>query len=490
MSQWTDRIRSHTVWQQMKTLGPALDQALTREGIDPSSIDGLERIRAILTFTGKRLAGADPQMMQPGPLDGIAGALQNTLSEIEAFVTDGDVSRVASANSHADTILGQLPAINYPFVADDWMALRDAGVSYREALEQNLLQVNESLSKIRSDSGQLEQRVAELANVTDSERTKLTSLATEFQSQFSTTQETRNREFAQEVEGALSQIRSDSASVQQRLSELATEISTERARLTSLASEFQSQFSTAQETRSREFAEVQSSRQEKFGILIAEYNQRLSDQNAEFSKQRDAAFQHYEENVAALNHKYGESATAILDQIEQHKKEVEKLVGVIGNLGVTSGYLKTANHARTMTWVWQGITVAAMGSLIFFAYKAFLPLVQGAFTWEGFAGRVFVSLTVGVLAAYAAAQADKYLEVERRNRKLALELEAIGPYLAPLPVEKQEQFRLQIGDRSFGRDETGLGSRAEKSPASVVDVLMKSKEFRQFIAEIVKAARG
>ena len=490
MSQWTERILSHNVWQQMTTLGPALDQAVAREGIDAPSIDGFERVRAVLAFTGRRLAGADPQLLQPETLDKIAGSLQGALSEVEAFVADGNVDRVGSANSHADTILGQLPAINYSYVADDWMALRDAGVAYRETLEKNLLQASECLAKTLAAFHDLEQRVAGLAGLTDSESTKIAAVTAEFQSQFSAAQEVRNQQFGQEVQSALAQTQSESSSLQQRVSELAAEISAERAKLTSVASEFQSQFSTAQETRIREFAETQSSRQEKFGALIAEYNQRLSDQNAEFAKQRDATFRLHEESVATLNHKYTESAVAILDQIEQHKMDVEKLVGVIGNLGVTSGHLKAANHARIMAWIWQGVTVLAMGGLIFVAAKVFLPLMQGSFTWESFAGRVFLSLTVGVLAAYAAAQADKYLEVERKNRKLALELEAIGPFLATLPADKQEQFRLDMGNRSFGRNENGSACTDERSPASVLDILMKSKEFRQFIAEIVKAARG
>jgi len=474
----------------MTALGPAIDRAVARKDIDSPSLDGLERVRAVLTFTGKRLAGADPQLMHPAPLQDIASHLQSTLSEIDAFVADGDAVHITNANSQADSILAYLPAINYSFVADDWMALRDAGVSYRESLEQNLLSTKESLSKISADFAQLEQRISELSTVESDERAKISSLSTDFQSQFTVAQENRNREFAQQVDAAISQVKSDATGVQQRLSELATEIGTERDRLTSLTTEFQSQFSTAQETRNREFAEVQSNRQEKFSTLLADYKQRLSDQNAEFSKQRDTAFQDYEKNVAALNSQYSESAAAILDQIEQHKQDVEKLVGVIGNLGVTSGYLKTANHARLMTWIWQGITVAAMGGIIFIAAIAFMPLVQDAFTWEGFAGRVFVSLTVGVLAAYAAAQADKHSQVERRNRKLALELEAIGPFLAPLPVEKQEEFRLEMGNRSFGRDESGLDGKAEKSPATMIDILMKSKDFREFLAVIVKAIRG
>ncbi len=432
MSQWADRVRSHPVWQHMQSLGSAIDQAVAREDIDQQGVDGWERVRAVLTFVGKRLAGADPQLLHPAPLDGIAGQVQTALSEAQAFASDGNPARIASANSSADAVLSYVPAINYPFVADDWNALRDAGVAYRATLEQHLHQ----------------------------------------------------------AQAVVAQLGTGVENGQQRLAELTAEIGTERTRLTSLASEFQAQFSTAQDTRSREYAEAQAARQERFGALVADYTQRLTDQNAEFTKQREADARQYQEHVATLNTTSAASAKAILDEIDISRRQVEKLVGVIGNLGVTSGYLKTANQARVATWIWQGITVLSMGGLIAVAYRAFLPVVQGSFTWEGFAGRVFLSLTVGVLAAYSAAQADKYVEIERRNRKLALELEAIGPYLAPLPTDQQQTLRVQLAERTFGRDEAAVGSRGAKSPASVVDVLMKSKEFREFIAELVKAARG
>src|SRR5438046_2613859 len=145
MNQWTDRIRDHPVWQNMKNLGPAIDRAEDRESIDPQSVDGLERVRGILTFAGKRLAGADTQLLYLVPLDGIASSLQNAISEIEEFAANGDVSRIANANSQADTILSHLPAINYPFVKDDWNALRDAGLAYRDALKRNLQHVQTAL---------------------------------------------------------------------------------------------------------------------------------------------------------------------------------------------------------------------------------------------------------------------------------------------------------------------------------------------------------
>lgn len=440
MSQWVDRFRSHTIWQLMQDLGSVIDKAVGQENAVPQVIEGLERVRTILTFAGKRLAGADPQLVPLSSLDNISNPLQSAFSEVQAFITDGDAAHIVSANSHSDSILVQLPTINYPFVTDDWNALKDSSIAYRDSLINQLGQV-----------------------------------------------QTRNHEIVTETQAALSKLNSDSARQEQRLSDLAEEIGTERSRLLSLASDFQSQFSSAQETRNREFADSQTSRQDKFASLIADYNQRLTDQNAEFSNQRGIALEEFADSISTLKREYQDAAGDILNQIENHRIEVEKLVGVIGNLGVTSGYLNAANTAKKMTWLWQGITLAAMIGLIFIAYKAFLPVVQGAFSWESFAGRVFVSLTVGVLAAYAAAQADKYQEFEKGNRKLALELEAIGPYLAPLSPEMQEQFRLKLGERTFGRDDSNLSRNQDKSPATLVDLVTKSKEFQEVITTTVKA---
>ncbi len=211
-------------------------------------------------------------------------------------------------------------------------------------------------------------------------------------------------------------------------------------------------------------------------------------QIAEFTRSREAAQKQFDDDIEELRTSYSKTAQGILDQVDQHRRDVEKLVGVIGNLGVTSGYLTTANQARRTLWLWQGVTVLALAGLIFVAWKAFLPTMEGTFSWQSFAGRALLSLTVGVLAAYAANQADKSQVSERRNRKLALELEALGPYLTALPPEKQQEFRLHIGEKSFGRDDSDLGSGIDRSPATVLDIL-KSKELREFITDIVKAAK-
>jgi hypothetical protein len=137
-------------------------------------------------------------------------------------------------------------------------------------------------------------------------------------------------------------------------------------------------------------------------------------------------------------------------------------------------------------WFWQSVTVSAMIVLSILAYRT-LPLLEdssGHFNWGAFAARVLLLGSLGVIATYAGSQADKNFDIEKRNRKLALELEAIGPYLAPLSREDQDKFRVQIGERSFGRDDDGIVKTRGKSPSSLLD-LVKSKEVKEAIEWIL-----
>jgi len=431
MSQWTDRIKNHQVWQQLQSLGPAIDQAVGRDGLDSEVVDGLERLRAVLTLVGKRLAAADPATTHPAPLDGIAVALQGATTEVQAFVANGNAGHVANANTHGDAALAHLAQVAVPMTAKELAGLKDAAVAYRSTLEGQLRKATAASAGFSTEADALKSKLAGLSN----------------------------------------------------------EITSERQRLSELSSGFQAQFSAAQETRNRDYTEAQGARQEKFGTLIADFTQKLTEQNAEFTQQKDAAHLLYVEDARDLKKRYGDAAKGVLEQIEGHRRDVEKVVGVIGDLGVTSGYVKTANYARKALWLWQGVAVLAMGGVIFAAYKLFIPQVLGAFSWEAFVGRVILSLTVGVLAAYAAHQGDKYYQIERRNRQLALELAAIGPFLAPLPQEKQDEFRLGLGGKTFGQNGAAQETGADKSPATVLD-LAKSPEFRQLVTEVVKVARG
>ena len=443
MTQWTSRIRDHAVWAQMSALGASVDNAIAREGIDTNSLEGIERIRAVLALIGKKAAAIDPFLASLPAFDLLNSSFAAASSELQQFVANGSTGHIVNANAQIDLALIQASQLLYPNTSDDLTGISESAAEYRLVLEKNLDQSKISNSKLNSDIEALSSKLTEIAGL----------------------------------------------------------LTAERDRISTLVSEYQGQFSTAQESRNQEFTKGQADRQDKFTTLFTEYSQKLTEKSGditqklaekiiEFDAQREEIKKTHISGLNTLQTKYEETAANTLAAIDAHKLEVEKLVGVIGNLGVTSGYLKAANHARKSMWLWQFITVSSFLGIIYIAYTSFLTLSEGSFSWPGFASRIFVSIAVGILAAYAASQADKYLENERRNRKLALEFEALGPYLAPLPEDMQYKFRVDVGERSFGHPDPLSRKAKDKSPASILDVLPKSKEAREFALEVLKILRS
>lgn len=429
MSQWSERLASHQLFNHLQNLGPAIDNALNRENLDPQAAESLSRLKSVLTFVGRRLTGADSFLVQFNTVDNLASQFQAIINEVQQFNANGNIGHLTNANANADAALSQLAQLNVPLTTEDFKAAKEAAESYRKGLESALKEAKKISSQVFSDLETLKVRASELASAIDSEKTRLAAVSTDAQTKF-------------------------------------------------LADS---------EARMKDFAANQKSQQDSSTALLNEYKQKLATQDADFTKQLEELARVHQGELESLKEEFADAAEKLRDEINTRKEEVEKLVGVIGNLGVTSGYQKAAKGARTTVWVWQVVTVLAMVGLIGVAIYAFLPAIGGEFSWGSFAGRVFISLTFGVLAAYAASQADKYQKIERQNRRLALELEAIGPFIAPLPLEKQEEFRLNIGDRSFGHGDGGVGDA--KSPATFIDLLLHSKEFRSFVTEIVKAAK-
>jgi hypothetical protein len=466
MSSWDQRIRDHRVWGVMISLGRSIDEAAAIAALEPEMAAGIERARAALAFIGKRLAGADPMIALPSPLEDIAGALSRGEQHLANFSSGQDAAGINSANDQIDAAIAATVHVPFLGTPDEFGALIESAVAFRGDLEERLVRAAESEKETRAKSEELKATLAELAAGVQREKEQISAIVVDYQRQFSEAQDKRAQEFTATAQSG-------------------------QQEFTRVTTEYQSQFSTGQDSRQKEFSEALKATERAFKDTVALYETRLSEQNTAFTTDRAELLKTSGEKNDTLHREYAEKAVTMLEQIETDKARVEKLVGVIGNLGVTSGYLRAANHARYSMWMWQTITVLAMIALSVMAYRTLhlLGEVSGSFNWGGFAGRVVFLASLGVIAAYAGTQADKLYAAEKRSRRLALELEAIGPYLAPLPVEDQNKFRIQIGERSFGQEELG-GAPSDKSPATMLALLStkEGKQLLEFLVDIAKRA--
>lgn len=517
MSQWVNRIMEHAVWPALAMIEPSVSAALSRDGNLPDTLDSLERLRSVAKFGRARLSSTDPVLIPPSAMDNLVQPLNQLRSYVDSFTSSGDANKINAANLQADQFLVNLNLILVTTTQEDFSVLTEAAASYRQTFNKYLSDAMKVQRELLEKASANDSRIQTIESALTSEQQRLSSLLNEHQSQFSSAQDKRASDFA--ASQAVSLTNNAEAIAEQK-----------------------SQFSADQDARRTAFSDFQRENQEKLSNLFSSFDQKLKDHVIAFETKEKQADEDNKNNIQRLQEEYEKEAHRVLEDIRRHKSEVESLVGVIGNLGVTSGYKKVANYARWMVGIWQLLTVLSLAGLIAVAFMVAFPSfhksqasekqmsprtsvaisaesgqagtsktatekdkvnsVDAKVTvvapvdqnldsnfYQGFLTRIFLSLTFGIFAAYSGRQASRFFDMEQRNRKLALELEALGPFIEPLDKADKDKFRIQIGDRSFGVADPEIGKVKENDPVTAL-VISKSKEIGEFITNFVKLVKS
>ena len=494
MNNWSERVLSHPFLNNLGAIVISLDDALSKGVFSSAEFVSLERLKAVLKYCEGRLRSADPFLIGGPVFENLNGVLVAVKNSLDAFLAGSDVSHLVNANGNADNLLvliAQVPSISN---IGELSEMITASTNYQGALE-NQLQI--AFANQISLEKKLNGNVAKIDAIDAAliaEQQKLAALIPDHLSQFSAAQDRRATEFTA----------TQNAFVQKSVSSLA---------------EQQTAFSTDQDARKTAYAETERGIAAKVTKLISDFDLKLQIHDEDYIKKEKLADETHIANMTGLQIKYQRGAEDILDQMRTHKTEIEALVGVIGNLGVTSGYKKVADEAKKLQYIWQIVTIGALAGLIGVAMWIAWPksnaevlsvnkisqnVVAGGATavksepelrsispshsetdnefYHGLATRIFLSITFGIFAAYAGKQASHFSEVEQRNRKLALELEALGPFIEPLEKLERDKFRVQIGDRSFGVPSRDDGKPKESDPVSILGIV-GSKETQKAVFE-------
>lgn len=219
-------------------------------------------------------------------------------------------------------------------------------------------------------------------------------------------------------------------------------------------SDWQSQFSSAQNDRSRAFDELYQDIIEKNAATIGKTEQKSMEQITTDYKSWKA---HLDNLLAGAS--------------EAHRS-IQQLHNLSAEVSVTGGYLSNADKEGIAAVNWR------RGSILFIVLAA-TWLIYSVFTlnsmiyWE----RAILSFPLtGVLlfgAAYAAQQASRHRDVEVRNRRFALEMAAIDPYLQSLdPADRQalkkELTRNYFGNFGVGGESAALNEKTTKQTLELV----------------------
>jgi len=399
MAESSDRVSGHAVMAEIRSLSTQLDESAQRASQDTDATLFFARMRATEAAAVALMNGADPLLVADSVMNGIASNIQSWRNHLSAYTNNGNASNLANAIGHVDSILTLLAQVPTVSRSRDSLSIFKA---YSAAVQSYMEDVESRYAEAKRNASALAIRIEQLESQTSQVTAQVSNTANAQQQQFSQAQEQRLTEFGN--------------AQQQRTAEFIT--------------------ATAQQRQAAdEFLKTEDARVS----AVAQENQERLEQLA-----RDS-----EDAIAKIDHEYREAAGALISDLEDHKKSADDLVGIISERGVTSHYQKVADSARTAMFVWQTITIIGLGALIAAAVFEFLPALRNGWNWGVIAGRLFVTVAVALLAGYAGAEARENQKVMRENRQREMDLAAVGPYLASLPEETRQQFRIKLAERIF-----------------------------------------
>jgi hypothetical protein len=245
-----------------------------------------------------------------------------------------------------------------------------------------------------------------------------------------------------ELETKIEALKLDLESKQTELSQIETKISTKEKEIESLTTNFQSQFDTS---------------------------------NTAFSKQVADDRTTFRAEIDTDREKIKTDTDGIIKDLERKLNDANKLVNVIGNVGVTGNYQIIANEHKKTADNWRTIAIVFMcilsGLLIFSIWK----IGDIDYDWHKAIIRIIASAILIYPATYASRESGKHRKIENLNRKLELELSSISPFIEILDETKKQEIKAKLVEKYFGNN-TSLDSDGDKNEnisASMLETIVK-----------------
>lgn len=138
MSRWVDQFKSHafnTVWDRLVELLSAPISAEKSASI--AVAEEHARLRKVVEYVRGLLDNLDPELIPSSYLNEMQQNVQNTVNEVTAFNSNGNIAHLQSANAQADQVL--MLASRSPFTAfgPAKAHLTKAATAYAEAMDRH-----------------------------------------------------------------------------------------------------------------------------------------------------------------------------------------------------------------------------------------------------------------------------------------------------------------------------------------------------------------
>lgn len=221
------------------------------------------------------------------------------------------------------------------------------------------------------------------------------------------------------------------------------------------------------DTQKTQIDTLQSTLDAKLKELETEFETAQKERSTEFETQKEQIKNEADEKLSSIS----EGANETLTDISEKKAEAEKIVNLIGNIGLTGNFKGAVAREKGSADRMRGIALACFLAMVGVVLATlFLSVENGFDPWLALF-RLGAALSLIVPAAYAARESSRHRTLENRNRRAELELATIDAYLNTLPEDKRTEIKAGLTDKFFGQAPEDEKPEPDVTAKSLTDLL-------------------
>jgi len=290
----------------------------------------------------------------------------------------------------------------------------------------------------------------------------------------------RDRDLEQQVKDAaatfqrsagqrLSTLNDDLGGLATKLGGLKTEIDANSAKFTAEVTEQAFEF----ETKLTELDETITGQRLALDQLMTQQTKAFAETQEEQATDFGEALEKFRAQLATIHQQAQDEVDQRVAEIRRMEEESSRLVGAIGLAGTAERYSVEAKEQRKAAfWLQVAAIVVALGAVP----MAIVASLNHDQSTQHLVAKLAVSAILGGLAAYLARQSGRHRRREEHARSLQLELTAFSPFIEPLSPEQQEEERVIMTRKTFGKTTAPGASDEEPGPAPLSFLLQKRRK--------------
>lgn len=264
--------------------------------------------------------------------------------------------------------------------------------------------------------------------------------------------------FQSTIENAYKTLETEKTKLQEQLKNTEADLAAKNGLITTLQQQI-----AAKET---EIQTVLSKYTSDFETIKTNNNTVFENEKKKFNDSVDSdrkLFKEQFETVNAENQKifdeqkksFETSSENVIKKLNDKLSEANKIVNIVGNVGVTGNYQNIANEHKKSADNFRLIALAFMITMSGLLIWSIIELSHGEFNLYKSLVRILAAAVLTYPAIYTARESSKHRKFETQNRKLELELASIGPFIELLNEDKKHVIKEELVKKYFGNHTLG-----------------------------------